>query len=259
MKRQLVKRNPALVRPPRSDPRPKRDHEYVQALAADMAARGLRNPPYIVRRGGVEEIVTGEHRRLAGVLNGWTEMEFYLVDDELTDADLAIERLQEAEMHKGFSPLERAAVYQQLLQQGMTRTEIAERTGRDETAIAKDLRIKGNLAPELQADVESARLGISAAYILAMLPDHAQQREWAQKLYAGQLKRDTLYAKVKVLLGKRQKSVAKTVKLRTAKGAYSLPGDFAGALADLTAIAAAVKKAEQLGLPMASVVSLLKP
>lgn len=259
MKRTPVRRNPALVRPPRHDPRPKRDPEYVRQLAEDIARRGLRNPPYLVRRGDAEEVVTGEHRRQAMVLLGWPEGDFYLVEGDLSEADLAIERLQEAEMHKGFSVLEKAAVYQQLLQQGLSQAEIAERLGKSETDISKAFRIKGGLAPDLQADLEAARLPVSCAYLLAQLPDHDQQRAWAAKVYAGLIKRDALQDKVRGLLGKDGKGDGKPVKGRTPRGlAYQLPADPATALAELAALTEAVKKAERLSLPMTSVPNLLR-
>jgi ParB/RepB/Spo0J family partition protein len=163
MQRTLVKRNPALVRPPRHDPRPRRDQDYVRQLADDIQRRGLRHPPYVVARGGVEEVVTGEHRRLAMVLLGWPEGDFFLVGGDLSESDLAIERLQEADMHKGFSIVERASAYQVLLQQGMTQSEIAERLGKSETEISKAFKIRGDLAPDLQADLEAGKLPVSCA------------------------------------------------------------------------------------------------
>jgi ParB-like chromosome segregation protein Spo0J len=258
MLRSVVKRNPALLRPPRNDPRPNRDPEYVRRLAEDIARRGLRHSPYIVQRGEVEEIVTGEHRRLAMVLLGWPEADFYLLDGDLSEADLTFERLLEAEVHSSFSWLQKAAVYQQLLQGGMTRAEIAERLGTCEPEISKAFRIKGNLAPDLQADLEAGKLPVSCAYLLATLPDHDAQRAWAQKVYAGQIKRDALQAKVRGLLGQAP-TTRKAVKGRTPKGlTYQLPADFATALAELAALADAVKKAERLSLPLSSVPNLLR-
>ena len=261
MQRTLVKRNPALIRPPRHDPRPRRDPDYVRSLAEDIGRRGLRNPPYLVRRGDAEEVVTGEHRRLALVLLGLPEADFYLVEADLTEADLAVERLQEAEMrNKGFSVLEKAAVYQQLLGLGLTRAEIADRLGRSEADVSKAFRIKGDLAPDLQADLEAGKLPVSCGYILAALPDHAQQRAWAEKVYAGLVKRDALHAKVRELLGRAApRGAGRPVKGRTANGlAFALPADPAAALAGLAALADAVRRADRLGLPMASVPSLLR-
>lgn len=259
MKRTLVKRNPALVRPPRHDPRPQRDPDYVRSLAEDIGRRGLRNPPYIVGRGEQEEVVTGEHRRQAMALLGWEAADFYLVEGDLTEADLAVERLQEADMHKGFTIVERAAAYQLLLQQGMTQAEIAERLGKSEADISKAFKIRGDLATDLQADLEAGKLPASCAYILATLPSHDLQRAWAQKVYAGLVKRDALQAKVRSLRGRGERGRLELVRGRTPNGlTYQLPPDAATALAELAALTEAVKKAERLALPLSSVPHLVR-
>lgn len=258
-KRVLVKRNPALIRPPSNDPRPKRDPAYIRQLAENIQKRGLRNPPYIADRGEHEEIVVGEHRRLALVQLGWTEADFFLLDGELTEADLAIERWQEAQMHTGFSARERVAVYQTLIAQGLSRSQIADLLNTDESTISRDFRTKENLAPQLQADLEAAKLGVSVAYILTMLPDQQPQLELAQKYYAGLLTRDALYKRVKAMLGKREKKPA-PVKGRTPGGVgYTLPpDDLESAHAEIMLLAKAIKKAMDLRLPVASVPSLMK-
>lgn len=258
LKRVLVKRNPALIRPPSNDPRPKRDPRYIRELADNIHRKGLRNPPYIVQRGEHEEIVVGEHRRQATILLGWTEADFFLIEGHLSEADLAIERWQEAIMHTGFTSQERVAVYQTLIAQGLNRQQIADLLDTDVSTISRDFRTKGNLAPPLQADLESAKLGVSHAYILAMLPDQAAQLELAEKCYAGLLSRDGLYKRVKAMLGKKEKRPT-AVKGRTPGGlSYTLPALLDKALEESRALSQAIKKAIDLNLGPAAVPGLLR-
>lgn len=258
IQRILVKRNPATVRSPKRDPRTKRSQDYIRELAADIGRRGLRNPPYIAKNGDFEEIVTGEHRRLAMVQLGWTEGDFFLIDGTLTEADLAIERLQEAEMHKGFSFLEKAAAFQTLLESGLSQAEIAERTGKTETEISKALKIKGNLAADLQEEVETAKLPVSCAWLLASLSDPVQQRELADKLRAGLLKRDSLEAKIKALLGK-PKAKAKPVKVSVGGIVIHIESQALDRVfAALTTVDNGLKKLEKHGLPLSSLPQILR-
>lgn len=259
MARTVVNRNPALVLPPKDDPRPGRDPAYIRRLADDILARGLRHPPVIVTRDGGDEIVVGEHRRLALVLLRVPEAEFFQLDGEMTETDLAVERLLEAEMHTPLSPLQKGAIYQQLARDGLTHGQIAARLHTSEGEISKALRIRGHLAPDLQADVENGRLPVSSAYLLVGLPDHDEQRRLAAQVTAGHLTRDALAARVKALRGGGKSAKPKPVKVRTTAGAViPLPADHTRALAELAALTEAVKKAQRLNLPMESVSHFLR-
>ena len=184
MSRIIVRRNPALVLPPRNDPRPGRAAAYIRRLADDILARGLRHPPAIIHREDGDEIVSGEHRRQALVLLRVPEAEFVLLDDDQTESDLAVEMLLEGEMHTPLTTLQKGAIYQQLTGDGLTLGQIAARLHTSEGEVKQALRIRGHLAPDLQTAVESGKLPVSSAYLLAGLPDHDEQRRSAAQVAA---------------------------------------------------------------------------
>ncbi len=203
--------DPAAVRPPNPDPRDgKRDPKHVRALAKDILTRGLRNPPYVRMVDGVPTIVTGEHRRLAMVELGWSQAEFYLLEAELTAAQVAIEQLQESQLHARFSPLQKVAAIRMVMEaEGLNRGQFVERhgdlLGLDEAGLSKLFRTSA-ICPHLRAVVDSGELGVSSAYLIATIPDGCAaapdtptctQREFAAKCLSGAWKRDALDHKVR--------------------------------------------------------------
>jgi ParB-like chromosome segregation protein Spo0J len=156
---------------------------------------------------GDPTIVFGEHRRLALVLNGCKEAEFYLFEGEMTKADLAIEQFQESQLHQTFKPVEQATLLQQIMaEKGWTRAQLCEQMGIDESTISKLFRILENLDSSLHPDVDKGLLPFTCAYLIATVPEHAKQIELAERVKAGICTRTALGKRVKELLKKSPKA-----------------------------------------------------
>jgi ParB family chromosome partitioning protein len=141
----------------------------------------------------------------------------------------------------------------------LTPGELAERVGTSEGNVSKVLRVFNNIAEGLHADVRSGVLPFTIAYHIARLKDQAKQVELAEKVKQGLLKRQAVEREVNRLLGARPKK-AKPVKASTARGLTAvIPAmEFDAVLAELAALAEAVRKAQKNNLPLSSVPSLLK-
>jgi ParB family chromosome partitioning protein len=256
--------NPASLRP---NPNDKRDRstsayrEWLSVLTRDVKERGIRTPIQVMRDGDYLVVLAGETRRQAALAAGLDKVPVNILDRPLTMGEMLVEMLLENEMRRGFTDLERAEMYAEIIKaNNWSQAELAHHLKITAGQVSKVMAVSTKLPEELKALIGNGegRIGPRAAYQLSKLPDHGAMRELAKKLLDGLLTAESLEVEVAKRLGKRPKK-SKAVKGKTAKGlSFVLPADYATAQGEVAALTEALKKSEKLGLPLASVPALLK-
>lgn len=256
--------NPANLRP---NPNDKRDRttsayrDWLRKLTEDVKERGIRNPIQVMRDGEHLVVLAGETRRQAGLAAGLDKVPVNILDRPLTAGEMLIEALLENEMRRGFTDLERAEMYAEIMKvNGWSQAELAYHLKVSPGQVSKVVAVSSKLPDDLKALIGKGegKIGPKPAYHVSRLPDHGVMREVAKKFLDGLLTAESLEVEVAKRLGKRPKKT-KAVKGKTQKGlSFVLPADYATALAEVAALAEALRKSERLGLPIASVPALLK-
>ena len=161
-------------------PRSTFDDDELQALADSIREHGLLQPIVVRRDGGRYQLIAGERRLRAAIKAGWSDVPAQIRDvDERQLAELAIvENLQ----RKDLNPLEKAASFQQYLQQyGCTQDELASRLKIDRSTVANLIRLL-ELPAEVQDALRAGRLTQGHARALLPLGDGQEQVEFARRV-----------------------------------------------------------------------------
>jgi ParB/RepB/Spo0J family partition protein len=154
------------------------DPDFEQLLNS-IREYGLWEPP-IVRKlpGGKYRIVAGR-RRIAAVTKLGRETADCVVveeDDPVDDGEIAlIENVNRLNMH----PLDEAASFARMAENGASIEEIAKYYARSPSAIYKRIRLNG-LAEELKTMFRDGLVNITAAALLSGLPEK-DQKKFAEK------------------------------------------------------------------------------
>ena len=144
----------------------------ISALAASVAAQGVREP-ILVRRlageAGTYEVVAGERRRLAAERVGRADLPAVIV--EADDAEALMLSVAENLGRGDFSPLDEGRVYLRLLtEQRVSAGLLAQRLARERSDIALAMRLLGLPAKVRQA-IDGGRLAPAQVYALLNAPD----------------------------------------------------------------------------------------
>lgn len=260
----IVHVHPSTLHPNPDDKRDRTTPEYREweyTLSQDVKERGIKNPILAMRSGDKLVILAGMTRWKAALLAGLQAVPVLVQDRPLTRGEMLLEQLLENELRKGFSDLERAELYAELMQEnGWTPAELARALKVSPGHISKVMAVSRRLPEDLRALIGSGegKLGPSVAYQLSRLNDESEMRALAEKFIKGLLKRDSLEALVSSRLGKRQPK-AKPVKV-------SLPGvtlliavaDLGKLLSVIELLTGAVRKLERHNLPLASLPQVVK-
>jgi len=147
-------------------PRTQQDSAALEALAADIAARGLIQPPVGRWVDGRVQLACGHRRVEACRRLGW---EAVPVDvREISDQELALLAWSENEARENLNPLDRARAIRRMMEEfGWTQEQAAQRLGLARSTIANILRLL-DLRPEVQEALATGR--ISERQALALLP-----------------------------------------------------------------------------------------
>jgi ParB/RepB/Spo0J family partition protein len=172
--------------------------------------------PGIVRdhlaKPGDFEVLAGNLRCFCcGILN--IPFKAQKISGDISEAAVIKVRLTENEIYESMSLFDRAddlLRFQQL--EGCTQAQLAEKLHLSEALISQTLRTSKNMAPDLRPLVDNFTIRPSVAFLIASLPSHDLQRQVAEKVIQGDLKRDAVAALVARLKGKKPK------KPRPAKG-----------------------------------------
>jgi ParB family chromosome partitioning protein len=139
--------------------------EALEELAASIARLGVLQPVLVRERGARFELIAGERRLRAAERAGLREVPAIVVE---TDDQGSLERALVENVHRqDLNPLEEAAAYRQLIDEGgLTHEAVAERVGKNRVTITNLLRLL-DLPVTVQALILERRL--TAAHGKALL------------------------------------------------------------------------------------------
>ncbi|MBX3413840.1 MAG: ParB/RepB/Spo0J family partition protein [Pirellulales bacterium] len=161
-------------------PRAEFDEGELSALADSIREHGMLQPILVRQVGGRYQLIAGERRLKAAIRAGWTEVPARVREaDDREMAELAIvENLQ----RKDLNPLEKAASFQQYLEQyGVTQEELAGRLKIDRSTIANLIRLL-ELPRDVQGALRSGQITQGHARALLPLGDERTQIEFMQRI-----------------------------------------------------------------------------
>ncbi len=152
----------------------------IDQLADSLDQHGLLQPIVVRRAGERYQLVSGERRLRAAIKAGWPDVPVYIREaDDRQLAELAIvENLQ----RKDLNALEKAASFQQYLEQyGCTQEELAGRLSIDRSTVANLIRLL-ELPAMVQAALRSGAITQGHARALLPLGDDRQQVELCTRI-----------------------------------------------------------------------------
>jgi ParB family chromosome partitioning protein len=167
------------IDPNPDQPRRSFDAAELERLADSISRHGVLQPIVVRRAGGRYELVVGERRWRAARAAGVAMIPAIVADvDERDRLELAlIENVQRRDLN----PIELAHAFLHLSDGGVTQEEIGRRVGLERSTVANHLRLL-ELPRELQADVESGRLGIGHAKALLQLANPERRRHLRDRI-----------------------------------------------------------------------------
>lgn len=163
---------------------------HAVVMAASMAERGQRTPIEIVRRGGRYRLVYGAHRYRGAEINGWVEIEAFIV--EADEAEVRLREIDENLIRHELTALDRARflaerkrIYEALhpetkngsnqhtrgsanLANPSFGEDIAEKTGFSYRTIARAVALAEALSPEVVKRVRHTPLASNQAALEAL-------------------------------------------------------------------------------------------
>jgi len=150
-------------------PRTQQDETALEALAADIAARGLIQPPVGRWVDGRVQLACGHRRVEACRRLGWEAIPVDIRD--LSDQEIALMAWSENEARENLNPLDRAKAIRRMMETfGWTQEQAAKHLGLARPTIANILRLL-SLRPEVQAALAAGRISERQALALAPLSD----------------------------------------------------------------------------------------
>ena len=174
------------IRPGRYQPRTAFPEAAMEELKASIKRRGVIEP-VIVRpiAHGTYELVAGERRFRAAQAIGLKEVPALV--KTLGDRDALEYSLIENIQRENLNPLEEAKGYARLLDEfGYTQEDIASAVGKDRATVANLLRIL-RLPQDVQRAIESGKLSLGHAKVLAGIEGEARQRQVAARCLATEM------------------------------------------------------------------------
>lgn len=157
------------------------DEAALRELAKSLKQEGLIQPITVRKVGNAYELVVGERRLKAAQLLGWDKIDARVID--ISDEDAAIKGLIENLQRADLSPIEEAKGYKQLVEPpyNMTQEAIAQRVGKSQTAIARELALL-DLPTEIQDLMPRGIITETHTRALRKITDRAKQIEMAQQV-----------------------------------------------------------------------------
>ena len=165
---------------------PRESLDGLDDLVASIRSVGVLQPLLVVRQEGPPDfkIVCGE-RRWAAALEAGLETVPVLVR-RLTEQERVEAMLIENLQRSNFTRLEEARALQQLMDLGLTQTEVARRVGKSQSYVCRRLMLLG-LPEHVREQVERRQLPVEQALGYQSVPpedafaaDEALQRAWVQ-------------------------------------------------------------------------------
>lgn len=171
------------ISPNTAQPRRQFDDESIASLAASIHQVGVLQP-VVVRQtqDGRFQLVVGERRWRAARRAGLATVPALIVE---TDDKGALQRALVENLHRqDLGPLEEAAAYQQMIQEGgLTHEQLAEQVGLSRPAVTNAMRLL-ELPPGVQGLVREGRLTAGHGRALLALTDAAAIEQMGAKVAA---------------------------------------------------------------------------
>jgi ParB family chromosome partitioning protein len=162
-------------------PRRDFDDETIQALCQSIEEHGMLQPIIVRRVDDRYQLIAGERRLRAATATGWTRVPAQIREaDDRQVAELAIvENIQ----RKDLNPLEKAASFQQYLEQyECTQEELAQRVNIDRSTIANLIRLL-ELPDRVQQAVRDGTISQGHARALLPLGDEREQVDFCERIH----------------------------------------------------------------------------
>lgn len=164
-----------LIEPNPQQPRRRFAEDELEGLAQSIKMNGIVQPIVLRQYQGRYQIVAGERRWRAAQRVGLRRVPAVIKevsDDKLLELAL-IENIQRQELN----PIEEALAYSQLVENiGLTQEQVADRVGKDRTAISNSTRLL-RLAGDVQDWVAEGLLSAGHGRALLATDDQALQRD----------------------------------------------------------------------------------
>jgi ParB family transcriptional regulator, chromosome partitioning protein len=163
----------------RCQPRKSFDQKELNALGMSMKVRQLQ--PLVCLRDGT--IICGERRFRAAQLVGMTHLEVRIIEEDLSETQIAVCQLTENMQREGLSGPELwgGCVELKRLNPTWSNRDLAEQLHKDPSMITRILS-PSDCISAVQVAFAAGRLGISDCYAISKLPPEQQESMLAKKL-----------------------------------------------------------------------------
>ncbi len=174
LNKEIVEISVEDIIPNRFQPRLTFDVEALNELANSIKEHGIIQPLVVRKLQDKYEIIAGERRYKAAVLNGMSKVPCIVMNlNDNESAEVAvIENIQRKEM----TPLEEAKSYKKILDKGyLTQEELAKKMGKSQSNIANKLRLL-NLDEVVQEAILNGKISERHARSLLKIESKQDQR-----------------------------------------------------------------------------------
>lgn len=179
-------------------PRKKFDKEKLNELAQSIKIHGIMQPIVVYPSEGRYTIIAGERRFRAAKIAGLDKIP--VIIKELDKRGILELSLIENIQREDLNPMEQsAALYELMMEYGLTQDEVARRVGKSRSAIANLLRLR-SLPDSVKKLVESEKLSAGHARCLLPLEDEKRITDAAKTIVENKLSVREAEALVKELL-----------------------------------------------------------
>lgn len=179
-------------------PRKKFDKEKLNELAQSIKIHGIMQPIVVYPSEGRYTIIAGERRFRAAKIAGLDKIP--VIIKELDKRGILELSLIENIQREDLNPMEQsAALYELMMEYGLTQDEVARRVGKSRSAIANLLRLR-SLPDSVKKLVESEKLSAGHARCLLPLEDEKRITDAAKTIVENELSVREAEALVKKLL-----------------------------------------------------------
>lgn len=168
---------PALIDSDPAQPRQAFDEEALNRLVETVRAQGIRQPIRVYRDGNRFTVVEGERRLRASLLAQLEQVPCIVEDSRPDEHALRLYRLTENTAREGLNPIELALAVEQLVANGMTAAEVANRIGLSEAHVSKLRSLLKRLTPDQRAALQDGKLTLKDAYELVKISRKANGHE----------------------------------------------------------------------------------
>lgn len=169
------------------------DEDSLKELAQSISVNGVLVPVILQRLAPREHLmIDGERRFRASGLAGKSHLPAIVRDGAIPPAELLVLQTT-ANLHRAdLRPMEKARAIAQLMESGkMTAVEVATRLALSGPTVSRLLKLL-TLPEEMQKEVDTGRIPMSAACELAQIADPVAQAAAADRVIRGDATRDVL-------------------------------------------------------------------